>query len=191
MTVPLIVSVAALVWAFRLIDDFATPVHDRLLGRNVPGLGVAITGAFVLVVGAFATNVLGKRLLQRGEGYPARMPVFKTVYAPVKQLLAAFSPDNDAGFKRVVLARTRAGRSVGFLTREFTWTPGKATAGRPSWPSTSRPTTSIWETSSSSPGRVALPGPVGRGRHPDLPDGRDGAADRLTVRPDEAGHLSS
>jgi uncharacterized membrane protein len=49
------------------------------------------------------------------------VPVFKTVYAPVKQLIAAFSPDNDAGFKRVVLVEDPArGLLLGFLTREFT-----------------------------------------------------------------------
>ena len=49
------------------------------------------------------------------------MPVFKTVYAPVRQLIAAFSPDNDAGFKRVVLVDDPArGLLLGFLTREFT-----------------------------------------------------------------------
>ena len=31
------------------------------------------------------------------------VPVFRTIYAPVKQLILAFSPDNESGFKRVVL----------------------------------------------------------------------------------------
>lgn len=121
VTVPLIVSVAALVWAFRVVDDFATPVATRVLGREVPGLGVLIMATLVLGVGAGATNVFGKRMLQQAEGWLLRVPVFKTVYAPVRQLAAAFSPDNEAGFKRVVLVED-PGRGVmlGFLTREFT-----------------------------------------------------------------------
>lgn len=121
VTVPLIVSVAALVWAFRVVDDFATPVATRVLGREVPGLGVLIMATLVLGVGAGATNVFGKRVLQQAEGWLLRVPVFKTVYAPVRQLVAAFSPDNEAGFKRVVLVED-PGRGVmlGFLTREFT-----------------------------------------------------------------------
>jgi uncharacterized membrane protein len=121
VTVPLIVSVAALVWAFRFVDDFATPVATRVIGRSVPGLGVVIMGALVLGVGALATNVIGKRLLQRAEAWLLRVPVFKTVYAPVRQLLAAFSPDNEAGFKRVVMVDDPGrGLILGFLTREFT-----------------------------------------------------------------------
>ncbi len=121
VTVPLIVSVAALVWAFRLVDDFATPLATRVLGREVPGLGVLIMGTLVLGVGAVATNVFGKRVLQQAESWLLRVPVFKTIYAPVRQLVAAFAPDNDAGFKRVVLVDDPGrGLLLGFLTREFT-----------------------------------------------------------------------
>jgi uncharacterized membrane protein len=121
VAVPLIVSVAALVWAFRVVDDFATPLAARLFGRAVPGVGVLVMAVLVLGVGALATNVFGKRLLQRAEGWLLRVPVFKTVYAPVRQLAAAFAPDNDAGFKRVVLIEDPArGLVLGFLTREFT-----------------------------------------------------------------------
>ena len=35
VTVPLIVSVAALVWIFGVIDGIATPVAARLFGRGV------------------------------------------------------------------------------------------------------------------------------------------------------------
>jgi uncharacterized membrane protein len=121
VTVPLIISVAALVWIFRVIDGIATPVSTNLFGRNVPGLGVAMTAGVILLVGALATNVIGKQMLQRAEGWLLHVPVFRTIYAPVKQLVAAFSPDNEAGFKKVVLIEDpRKGLVMGFLTREFT-----------------------------------------------------------------------
>jgi uncharacterized membrane protein len=47
--------------------------------------------------------------------------VFRTIYSPVKQLVVAFSPDNEYGFKRVVLVEDSArGFMLGFLTKEFT-----------------------------------------------------------------------
>lgn len=126
VTVPLVVSAAALVWAFRVVDDFATPVATRLIGRDVPGLGVAIMAMLLLGVGTLATNVIGRRILQQAEAWLLRVPVFKTVYAPVKQLVAAFSPDNEAGFKRVVLVDDPVrGLILGFLTREFTLDRGQ------------------------------------------------------------------
>jgi uncharacterized membrane protein len=119
--VPLIISIVALVWVFGVIDGFTGPIYERWLGRPVPGLGIVTTALVVLLVGAVATNVIGKRILQRGEGYLLRVPVFRTVYAPVRQLVAAFSPDNAAGFKKVVLVQEAGGRNVlGFLTKEFT-----------------------------------------------------------------------
>ena len=85
-----------------------------------PGLGIVTTAVLILLVGVVATNVLGKRVLQRTEGYLLRVPVFRTVYAPVKQLVLAFSPDNEYGFKRVVMIRTESrGYILGFLTKEF------------------------------------------------------------------------
>jgi uncharacterized membrane protein len=120
ITVPLFITVAAFIWIFRIVDGLTEPVYERLLGRHVPGLGIATTAIAVLLVGVFATNVIGRRLLQRAEGYLLRVPVFKTVYAPIKQLVVAFSPDNESGFKRVVMLVDRRGYALGFLTREFT-----------------------------------------------------------------------
>jgi uncharacterized membrane protein len=119
--VPLVVSLVALVWVFRVVDGFTAPLYARFFGDNVPpGLGILTTVALMLVVGTVATNVFGKRLLQGMEGYLLRVPVFRTVYAPVKQLVLAFSPDNEYGFKRVVMVRNATGGyALGFLTKEF------------------------------------------------------------------------
>lgn len=123
VTVPLIISVAAILWLFRLVDGLVGPLYIKLLGPNAvpPGLGVATTALAILLVGAIATNVVGKRLLQRAEWLLLHVPLFRSIYAPVKQLVVAFSPDNEYGFKRVVLIEdVSRGFLLGFLTREFT-----------------------------------------------------------------------
>jgi uncharacterized membrane protein len=126
VTVPLFISVAAFVWIFNIVDGLTTPLYDRLLERHVPGLGIVTTAVAIMLVGAFATNVIGKRVLQRTEGWLLRVPVFRTIYAPVKQIVVAFSPENESGFKRVVLIEDpRRGIILGFLTREFTVDRGK------------------------------------------------------------------
>jgi len=121
VTVPLFISVAAFLWLFRLVDGLVGPLYVKYLGRQVPGLGIATTALAVLLVGAIATNVVGKRLLQQGERVLLRVPLFRSIYAPVKQLVVAFSPDNEYGFKRVVLIEDSGrGFVLGFLTKEFT-----------------------------------------------------------------------
>jgi uncharacterized membrane protein len=122
VTVPLVVSVAALVWIFSIIDGLTAPI----LGRGVPGLGILITLLAILAVGVAATNMIGRRILNRGETWLMRVPVFRTIYAPVKQLVAAFSPDNEYGFKRVVMVDDpHRGMVLGFLTKEFTVERGR------------------------------------------------------------------
>ena len=126
VTVPLFISVAALVWIFGVVDGLTTPLYDRLLGRRIPGLGTLSTVVAIMLVGVVATNVIGKRLLRRAEELLLHVPVFRTIYAPVKQLLAAFSPDDASSFKRVVLVEhSTRGYSIGFLTKEFTVDRGK------------------------------------------------------------------
>ncbi len=121
VTVPLFISVAALIWIFNVVDGLTTPLYDQLLGRRIPGLGTLSTAVAIVLVGAFARNVIGRRVLQRAESWLQRVPVFRTIYSPVKQLVTAFSPDNESGFKRVVMIEDpRRGYALGFLTREFT-----------------------------------------------------------------------
>ena len=121
VTVPLAVSVAAIIWVFRLAENLTSGLGERLFNVHVPGLGLLATALFVLSVGAVATNVFGRRVLQRSDELLLHIPLFKTVYAPVKQLISAFSPDNEFGFKRMVLVEDQArGYLLGFLTKEFT-----------------------------------------------------------------------
>jgi uncharacterized membrane protein len=126
VTVPLFISVAAFIWIFNVVDGLTTPMYDRVLGRRIPGLGTVSTTVVIVLVGAVARNVFGRRILSRGEEWLLKVPVFRTIYSPVKQLIAAFSPDNESGFKRVVMIEDpRRGYALGFQTREFTIDRGR------------------------------------------------------------------
>ena len=132
VSVPLVISVFAIVWIFGIIDGLTAPLAAWILrlGEREPtgavrllasAVGLFGTVAVVLVIGAVATNVIGQRLLNRGERWLLMIPVFRTIYAPVKQLVVAFSPDNEQGFKRVVMVEDpHRGWVMGFLTKEFT-----------------------------------------------------------------------
>jgi uncharacterized membrane protein len=121
VTVPLFISVAALIWIFNVVDGATTPLYDRAIGRRIPGLGIASTAIVIILVGTIARNVIGRRVLARGEAWLLKVPVFRTIYAPVRQLMAVFAPDNESSFTRVVMLEDpRRGYAIGFQTREFT-----------------------------------------------------------------------
>ena len=130
VSIPLVISVFALVWIFGIIDGLTAPLAARVLGHGEPtgyerllvsAVGLLGTVVVVLAVGVVATNVIGQRVLNRGERWLMMIPVFRTIYAPVKQLVAAFSPENESGFKRVVMVEDpHRGWVMGFLTKEFT-----------------------------------------------------------------------
>jgi uncharacterized membrane protein len=123
VTVPMVVSVVAIVWVIRWANGITSPLGERVyqrFGIDVPGLGIAATAVLVLAAGVLATNVFGRRMLEKGDELLLHVPLFRTIYAPVKQLISAFSPDNESGFKRMVLVEDGSrGFKLGFLTKEF------------------------------------------------------------------------
>src|SRR6266536_1885498 len=82
----------------------------------------AIASAWLLYVfwGTVATNVVGRRILVRVERLFIRVPIFRSIYPSIKQLIEAFSPEKRHAFKAVVLAEhPRKGEFVfGFVTSE-------------------------------------------------------------------------
>ena len=55
VTVPLAVTVAAIVWTFRAVDSLTSGLYMDVLGRHVAGLGLLTTAAALLVIGIVAT----------------------------------------------------------------------------------------------------------------------------------------
>jgi uncharacterized membrane protein len=116
-----IIPIAVPIWAFwelftfvdRLLDPF---VHDTFPFR-LPGLGLIVAILLVLLMGIIATNVVGRRILGWLDSLLYRVPIFRNVYSAVKQLLNAFSPDNQVAFKEFVILQNREGHyCFGFLT---------------------------------------------------------------------------
>lgn len=121
---PLVTSIALLVWFFRAVDNLFSRPIDGIVRFLAPGTGhIPGTGFFaglviILLVGLFARNVVGERVLAWLERGIARIPWYRTLYSTVKQLTDAFSPANTKSFKKVVLVEYPGpgSWSVGFHT---------------------------------------------------------------------------
>ena len=101
--------------------------------------------------------------------------MFRTIYAPVKQLIVAFSPDNEFGFKRVVMLEDKQGFSLGFLTKEFTVDRGR---GPEELVAVYVPTNHLYlgDIVICRARACAIPGHHGRRGNQDVPDRRHGVA---------------
>lgn len=115
---PILVSLFLIWWVFSLVDGILSPLCDRLLGYHVPGLGFLSSLLLVFLVGMVATNVVGRQVIAWGETAFSRVPVVRSVYPAVKQMVDAFSPQGRSSFKRFVMVEyPRPGVfSFGFLT---------------------------------------------------------------------------
>ena len=120
VTVPVIATSWLLYVFWDAIDAFFSPGYERLFGRRIPGLGFLTAMVVIFVVGTVATNVVGRRILARVERLLTRVPIFRSIYPTVKELLESFSPEKRTSFKEVVLAEhPRKGELVfGFVTSE-------------------------------------------------------------------------
>jgi uncharacterized membrane protein len=128
VTVPVVLT-AWVLWVFyAFVDDFMAPLYEQFLGRHVPGLGFVTALVILFVIGVFATNVVGRRVVQWAETLLLRVPLVRRVYPTVKDFVEAFSPHRRTSFREFVLVEhPRPGAWVyGFLTGEIA-VPG----GRP------------------------------------------------------------
>jgi len=67
VTVPA-VATTWILWVFWSgIDDIFAPMYAHLFGRPVPGLGFLTAIAIIFLLGSFARNVFGRRVLAIGD----------------------------------------------------------------------------------------------------------------------------
>ncbi|MDO8826481.1 DUF502 domain-containing protein [Methylophaga sp.] len=101
-----------------LLPDAFQP--DRLFGFNIPGLGVVLAVALVLVTGMIMANLLGRRLVAFWESQLARIPLVRTIYSAIKQIMEAVLATDGKSFRKVLLVEyPRKGVwSLAFMTSD-------------------------------------------------------------------------
>src|SRR4249920_3141400 len=132
---PLAITVWVLMWVLGLL----TGVFEGLLSawqavlpeaarapldaiRSVPGLGVIVMLAALLLTGVFATNIFGQWWLRQGDRLLSNIPIVKSIYNSVKQVSDTLFSSNGNAFRVAVLVQ---------YPREGSWTIAFVT-GKPS-----------------------------------------------------------
>ncbi|MCG7897099.1 MAG: DUF502 domain-containing protein [Candidatus Thiodiazotropha lotti] len=93
---------------------------ESLLGFHIPGLGVVLSLVILFVTGLVAANLFGRRLVKLWEAMVSRIPLVRSVYSAVKQLVETMFADNGRSFRKVVLVEfpRRGLWTLAFLTNE-------------------------------------------------------------------------
>lgn len=119
---PLAFTAWLLVWLGRTSESMLGGLIRFLLPENwyVPGLGVALGVALVLVVGVLMQLYLFQRLFEWAESLLERIPVIKTIYGSVRDMIRMFSPggDREAGKPVIVRLPGNDQAMLGFITQD-------------------------------------------------------------------------
>ncbi|MCX8028173.1 MAG: DUF502 domain-containing protein [Thermodesulfovibrionales bacterium] len=120
VTIPSLITIGVVIFLFNLIDGILGTFYDLFLGKHVAGLGFLTAVLLIFLVGLFSTNVIGKRIITSIEQAILHIPVFKSIYTAIKQVVDAFSPQNRSSFKKFVIVQyPREGSyAFGFMTKE-------------------------------------------------------------------------
>ena len=128
---PLAISVWVMLWVVGLLDGILakvllglqvlTPVDAKSnlesLGA-IPGLGVVLVVAALLITGALVTNVAGRWWFKQWDRLFQNIPIFKTVYSGVKKVSDTLFSSNGNAFRKAMLIQyPRAGSwTIAFQT---------------------------------------------------------------------------
>jgi uncharacterized membrane protein len=120
--IPLVITGVVIRFLFMFTSGILLPFIDPALASwpavARAALSLSILLVVIYVLGSFATNIVGRRILSLGESVVLRLPFVKVVYSISKQVVAAFQGRGSDAFKSVVFVEfPHPGmRSIGFVT---------------------------------------------------------------------------
>lgn len=109
VTAPLAIT-AYLAWSFvGWVDSWVKPYiparynPDSYLPFAVPGFGLIVALVLITLVGFLTANIIGRTIVSYGEYFLGRMPLVRSVYRGLKQILETVLSQQSETFKKVGL----------------------------------------------------------------------------------------
>lgn len=103
IVVPLVITIIVLKWLIGFFDSLIAPVVENYINIYIPGLGLLVSLIFIYLVGLSTKYYFGTKLIQLGEGLVGKIPVAKTVYVAVKQIVTHLASRDKKIVQKVVL----------------------------------------------------------------------------------------
>jgi uncharacterized membrane protein len=120
--VPVVITYWVLQIFFNAVDGIASPFFDKIFGRHIPGIGFVTMIVLILIVGLMSRNLIARTLFALFERFVSKVPLARTVYTAMKEIISALQPGKKGrSFRQVVLLEyPRPGlKTIGFLTNEI------------------------------------------------------------------------
>lgn len=105
---------------FSSVDNVLKPLQQRYPIIDWPGVGFVVVLLLILLVGFFAGNFIGRRVIAKVERVLYNIPLIRRIYHAVKELSEVFLTDRTTVFKEVVMIRYphRDTFALAFVTRK-------------------------------------------------------------------------
>jgi uncharacterized membrane protein len=107
------------------IDGILSPLFARWIGHHIPGIGFMAMLLIIFLVGLLTRNLIGRLVLAWFEDIVRSIPVVRSVYTAIKDLVGAFGMGGKGKtFQQVVMTEyPRKGLyCIGFVTNEMSYT---------------------------------------------------------------------
>ncbi len=121
-----VVPVGLSVYIFLIIlskaENFFGSIIKKMLGTHlyVPGFGLILSFLAMIIVGILVSNFLTGSVIKLLIRQFEKVPIIKTIYNPLRDLLALFGGSSANNMKKVVLVPMSHtdGQCLGLVTRE-------------------------------------------------------------------------
>jgi uncharacterized membrane protein len=103
VTLPAALTAYALWAVFSYLDGILQPALTRGLGFRIPGVGFIALVTLIFLVGGFASNFLGGRIVRAVTARLERIPLWSPVYRAVRDISEVLLQDRSTSFRQVAL----------------------------------------------------------------------------------------
>jgi uncharacterized membrane protein len=106
---PVAVTLWLIWWFVTWVDGLVRPFIPKMyrpetyLPIQIPGLGLIIAFAALTLLGFLTANLIGRKLVDLGEGLLSRMPIVRPIYRTAKQIFQTLFSKSDSTFRKVGL----------------------------------------------------------------------------------------
>lgn len=123
VVLPIVITIAVVLWLVTAAEKMLGMVMQWVLpdGRTLPrGAGFSAAIGLILFIGVLMEAVYFRRLMGWMEDLLNRIPLVKTVYGAVRDLMSLFSKAGTRKFSKVVMVKLPGleARLIGFVTIE-------------------------------------------------------------------------